>query len=94
VSAAVINRQVTAEGRDIYGENLVTRSIWIAQANVRPGNSGGPLVDLNGNVVGVIFAASTSTEGQAYALTDAEVQPDINQAEGHTQAVPVGPCAM
>jgi S1-C subfamily serine protease len=94
ISPAVINGQVRAEGRDIYGQNLVIRNIWITQADVQPGNSGGPLVDLNGHVVGVIFAASTSTQGLAYALTDAEVQPDINQAEGQTQSVPVGPCAM
>ena len=94
VSPAVVNGQVRAEGRDIYGQNLVVRSIWIIQANVQPGNSGGPLVDLDGKVVGVIFAASTSNQGVAYALTDAEVQPDIDQAEGQTQAVAVGPCAM
>jgi S1-C subfamily serine protease len=91
---AVINGEVRAEGRDIYGQNLVVRSIWITQANVQPGNSGGPLVDLSGNVVGVVFAASTSQPGQAYALTDAEVQPDISAAQGRTEAVPVGPCAM
>ena len=94
VKPAVINGQVQAEGRDIYGQNLVVRNIWILQADVQPGNSGGPLVDLDGNVVGVIFAASTSQPGQAYALTDAEVQPDIDKAQGRTEAVPIGPCAM
>lgn len=93
-SPAVIDGQVLARGRDIYGQNLVDRSIWIAEADVQPGNSGGPLVDLNGNVVGVIFAASTSNQGQAYALTNAEVQPDIAAAQGQTQPVAVGPCAM
>ena len=94
VKPAVVNGQVKAEGRDIYGQNLVVRSIWIMQAEVQPGNSGGPLVDLDGNVVGVIFAASTSQPGQAYALTDAEVQADIDKAQGRTDAVPIGPCAM
>jgi len=94
VKPAVVNGQVRAEGRDIYGQNLVVRSIWIMQAEVQPGNSGGPLVDLDGNVVGVIFAASTSQPGQAYALTDAEVQTDIDKAQGRTDAVPIGPCAM
>jgi S1-C subfamily serine protease len=94
VTPAVVNGQVQAEGRDIYGQNLVVRHIWIVQADVVPGNSGGPLVDIDGNVVGVIFAASTSQQGTAYALTDAEVQPDIDQAQGRTEPVPVGPCAM
>jgi S1-C subfamily serine protease len=94
VSPAVVNGEVKAEGRDIYGQRLVVRSIWFIQAKVEPGNSGGPLVDLKGNVIGVIFAASTSSPGQAYALTDAEVQPDIDQAQGRTTSVPVGPCAM
>ena len=94
VSAAVVDGQVRAEGRDIYGQNLVVRSIWIAEADVQPGNSGGPLVNLNGDVVGVIFASSTSNQGRAFALTDAEVQPDIDAAQGQTQPVPVGPCAM
>ena len=94
VVPAVVDGEVKAEGRDIYGQRLVVRSIWIIEAKVEPGNSGGPLVDLKGNVIGVIFAASTSSPGQAYALTDAEVQPDIDQAEGRTTSVPVGPCAM
>src|SRR5437763_88104 len=83
-SAAVVDGQVRAEGRDIYGQNLVVRSIWIAEADVQPGNSGGPLVNLNGDVVGVIFASSTSNQGRAFALTDAEVQPDIDAAQGQT----------
>ena len=94
VSPAVIDGSVQAEGRDIYGQNLVVRQIWIVEAIVRPGNSGGPLVDRDGNVLGVIFAASTSQPGQAYALTDAEIQPDLKQAQGQTRASGVGPCAL
>jgi S1-C subfamily serine protease len=94
VAPAVVSGQLQAEGRDIYGQKLVERNIWIIQAIVKPGNSGGPLVDLDGNVVGVIFAASTSQPGVAYALTDAEVQPDIDQGQGRTEPVAVGPCAM
>lgn len=94
IAPAVIDGEIQAEGRDIYGRELVVRDIWVAQADVRPGDSGGPLVDRDGNVVGVIFASSTSQRGQAYALTNAEVRPDIDSARGRTQAVDVGPCSL
>ncbi|HSS62518.1 MAG TPA: MarP family serine protease [Candidatus Limnocylindrales bacterium] len=78
---AVIDGTVTAEGRDIYNQNLVTRQIFVLQATVRPGNSGGPLLDLQGRVLGMVFATSASDPNQAYALTDAEIMPDIHDAE-------------
>ncbi|HKV86862.1 MAG TPA: MarP family serine protease [Candidatus Dormibacteraeota bacterium] len=77
---AVVDGRISAEGRDIYNQNLVTRQIYVLQASVHPGNSGGPLVDLQGNVLGVVFATSASDPSQAYALTDDEISPDIQAA--------------
>ncbi|MDQ6636481.1 MAG: MarP family serine protease [Candidatus Dormibacteraeota bacterium] len=77
VEPAVVNQQQTADGRDIYGQGAVRRNILILQSLVRPGNSGGPLVDLNGRVLGLVFAASSSHPGQAYALTNEEVADDV-----------------
>jgi S1-C subfamily serine protease len=94
VSPAVVDGQVQAKGRDIYGQKLVVRQIWIVEARVHPGNSGGPLVDRLGTVLGVVFATSTSQPNQAYALTNEEVSPDIARAEARTTPVPVGQCAQ
>jgi len=80
---AVVDGSVIAEGRDIYNENLVTRQIFVLQANVRPGNSGGPLLDLQGRVLGMVFATSASDPNQAYALTDQEMAPDITYAQSN-----------
>ena len=71
----------TAEGRDIYNANLVQRQIFVLQSHVRPGNSGGPLVDKEGRVLGMVFATSASQPEQAYALTDDQLQSDINQGK-------------
>ena len=81
VVGAVIDGQVTAEGRDIYNQNLVTRDIFVLGASVHPGNSGGPLIDLKGRVLGMVFATSASDPNQAYALTDDEIQPDLRAAQ-------------
>ena len=96
VQPAVVDGAVNAQGRDIYNQNLVTREIWVLQSTVRPGNSGGPLVDKDtGKVVGVVFATSASDPNQAYALTDNEIASDLQAGEGKKGAIDTSqyPCA-
>ena len=52
VAPAGIMAAFEAEGRDIYGQGLTVRNVYEIQAKVRPGNSGGPLVQLDGQVIG------------------------------------------
>ena len=80
---AVVDGTVSAQGRDIYNENFVTRQVYVIQANVKPGNSGGPIIDLQGRVLGMVFATSASDPNQAYALTDDEISSDIRDAEAN-----------
>lgn len=87
VSPAVIDSLRRAQGRDIYNDRLVDREIWILQSVVRPGNSGGPVVDLEGHVLGLVFAASSSNPSQAYALTNGELDSDIRQGISSTRQI-------
>ena len=90
VVPAVVDGAINAQGRDIYNQGLVTRQIFVIQAGVHPGNSGGPLVDLQGRVLGIVFATSASDPNQAYALTDDEIAPDISYAQSNPQPQDTG----
>ena len=79
VEPAVVDGAINADGRDIYNSNQVTRQIFVLQSHVRPGNSGGPLVDREGRVLGLVFATSASQPDQAYALTDDQIAGDIQR---------------
>ena len=89
--AVVLDRR-QAVGRNIYGDGLVTRAIYELRSLVRPGNSGGPLVEPDGTVAGVVFARSSLANDIGYALTGDEVQPKLVAAESRTTAVSTGTC--
>jgi S1-C subfamily serine protease len=92
-SPAAVMDQFTAVGRDIYGRGQTSRDVYELQANVIPGNSGGPLVAKDGTVIGVIFAESTSYQHVGYALTTAQVTSTINHAAARNTPVGTGQCA-
>ncbi|HUA13000.1 MAG TPA: MarP family serine protease [Candidatus Sulfotelmatobacter sp.] len=93
-TAAAVIEEIEASGRNIYGSGLTIRSVYEIQATVIPGNSGGPLIESNGDVIGVVFAESTTYNHVGYALATAKVQSEINQAKASSQtAVSTGQCA-
>ena len=59
-----------------------------------PGDSGGPIVDADGRVIGVMFAYDISRQSTAYALTRRELDPVLGGvlATGATAAVSTGDC--
>jgi S1-C subfamily serine protease len=79
-------------GRDIYGNGEITRQVYELQATVRPGNSGGPFVLVDGQVGGVVFAASTTDDHIGYAIASSEVIPLVAKAAGAVGPVGTGAC--
>jgi S1-C subfamily serine protease len=89
---AAVRRTLHAIGRDIYGESIVQRDVYELQTLVRPGNSGGPFVLVDGEVAGVVVAASTTEPRIGYAITSPQVVPLVRTASGRTRAVSTGGC--
>jgi S1-C subfamily serine protease len=77
--------------QDAYGRGPVQRSIVTLRGTVRPGNSGGPMVDARGRVVTTVFAATRGGTAGGYGVPNAVVRRDLDRASD--SAVSTGPCA-
>ena len=76
--------------QDAYGNGPVSRLVTSLSGLVRPGNSGGPLVDAGGQVAGTVFASSTSSPRAGFAVPDGVVSGALGRAAG---PVATGHCA-
>jgi S1-C subfamily serine protease len=81
---------------DAYGNGPVQRSITSLRGRVRPGNSGGPLVDAAGRVVATVFAAITGEQGSrergGFAVPNARVRAQLSVAKDRTASVSTQGC--
>jgi S1-C subfamily serine protease len=74
IESGRIRAKQTLRSPDIYGDGAVIRDVYSIRGLVRPGNSGGPIVDSAGQVVGVVFAASVTDDDTGYAITADQVR--------------------
>ena len=87
---ARIREAIKLSGPDIYRDPApVTRDVYTIRANVEQGNSGGPLIDLSGHVLGVVFGAAVDDADTGFVLTADEVASQHSKF-GNTQPVPTG----
>lgn len=91
-TAARVRQTQRATGPDIYENKRVVREIYALRARVLPGNSGGPLLDPQGGVYGVVFAAAAEDPSTGYALTAAEVAGDARAGRTATARVSTQSC--
>lgn len=92
-TAGRIRNEITLQGPDIYDARTVRRDVFTVRAQVRSGNSGGPLVTPEGQVVGVVFGASVQDAETGFTLTTKQVQPVIDEAASLSARVSTGSCA-
>lgn len=91
-SAARVREEIPLRGPDIYQAGTVVRDVYTVRGQIRSGNSGGPLVDPAGDVLGVVFGASLDDPDTGFVLTAAEVADEVMAAPGLDTQVSTGSC--
>ncbi|MHA2787878.1 MarP family serine protease [Corynebacterium sp. S7] len=89
---ARVRDRITIAGPDIYASGRVEREAYTVRGTIRQGNSGGPLLNTEGDVLGVVFGASVDSTGTGYALTAREVLDQVGDFTALTQPVDTQQC--
>jgi S1-C subfamily serine protease len=89
VRAARLGQTLSAISQDAYGRGPVRRRITTFRGIVRPGNSGGPVVDGSGRVLTTVFASARRRGRSGYGVPSSIVARAVQTAAG---AVSTGPC--
>lgn len=73
---SAVNRtvKIDEDGKSTYMEDLIQ-----TDATINPGNSGGPLINPNGNIIGINSVKITSAEGIGFAVPINVVKPIIEK---------------
>lgn len=88
---ARVRETIELNGPDIYNSTTVNRNVYTIRGTVRQGNSGGPMIDKDGRVLGVVFGAAVDDPDTGFVLTAQEVLPQRLKV-GSTAPVPTGTC--
>jgi S1-C subfamily serine protease len=78
--------------RDAYNRGPVERTVTSFRVYVRPGNSGGPVVNGDGEVVATVFASRADSNDSGYGIPSHLVQRRLAAAAGRTEPVSTGGC--
>ena len=99
IAAVRVQQRRTAVGQDIHHRTETQREILFLAATLRQGDSGAPVIDADGNVVGLVFAVSPDQPTTAYALDRTEIDailvaPRVTGATGSCLATSPGARAL
>jgi len=88
---ARVREIIELSGPDIYRSKTVNREVYTIRGVVRQGNSGGPMINRSGQVIGVVFGAGVDDDDTGFVMTTDEVSRQLARI-GNTAKVPTGAC--
>lgn len=94
VEPGIIRDTRAVAGTSIYDQGSFGRGIYLLQAHVDYGNSGGPVVTKNGQVAGIIFSRSEDVADVAYALTSVHIADALARTKVSHTRVGTGACMV
>jgi S1-C subfamily serine protease len=92
VGPARVRDRGEINGPDFRSTQDVVRDVYALFGQVRAGNSGGPLLATDGEVLGVVFASAIDDPDTGYALTAEEVATAASTGIASSTMVDTGPC--
>lgn len=77
LSSSVTTGVISALGRNLRVQNRVFANLIQTDAAINPGSSGGALIDLSGNLIGIVTAVIGEGRGIGFAIPAYDIEPMV-----------------